>query len=136
VSKITVVPWSHLSAPVKRPEPLSTVALRSIVSDRAFLASAVTLGALTVYLDADPAAVPAFAASTIIHAFDPIIRLVQALSYPVAFLSISGGILLITVGQRHKGIAMIKWGSVGYIAMQLVPGLMAMLADVGQSMRQ
>lgn len=71
----------------------------------------------------------------IMHAFDPIIELVQGLSYPVAFLFLAGGMLLVMMGQRHKGLQMIKWAGIGYIGMQLVPALMAMLVEVGRLMK-
>ncbi|GIM44534.1 hypothetical protein DNHGIG_00830 [Collibacillus ludicampi] len=80
--------------------------------------------------------IPAQAVTTdrIIHAFDPLIHIIQALSYPVCFMSMAGGMLLITVGQRHRGINMIKWSAIGYIGMQLVPGIMSIVGDVGRSM--
>lgn len=71
----------------------------------------------------------------IVHAFDPLISVMQALAYPVSFLSISAGMLLISVGQRHRGINMIKWGAIGYIGMQIVPGIMEMVAQVGEAMK-
>jgi hypothetical protein len=76
----------------------------------------------------------AIATDRIIHAFDPLIHIIQALSYPVCFMSMAGGMLLITVGQRHRGLTMIKWSAIGYIGMQLVPGIMSIVGDVGRSM--
>jgi len=67
--------------------------------------------------------------------FDPIVELIQGISEPVAFLMLCSGMLFIMVGQRHKGLSMIKWAAVGYIGMQLAPGLMRILADVGESIR-
>lgn len=71
----------------------------------------------------------------IMHAFNPLISAMQALSYPISFLGMGTGMLLISVGQRHRGISMIKWAAIGYIGMQLVPGIMDMVAQVGDAMK-
>lgn len=68
------------------------------------------------------------------HAFQPVIALIQGVSFPIAFIMFSGGMLLIMVGQRHRGLTMIKWAAVGYVGMQLVPGLMGIVAQVGHSL--
>lgn len=65
------------------------------------------------------------------HAFGPLISAIQGLSYPVCFIGMAGGMLLVSVGQRHRGISMIKWAAIGYIGMQLVPGIMDMVSQVG-----
>lgn len=75
-----------------------------------------------------------FMTNHIIHAFWPIISLVQALAYPVSFLGMAGGMLMMSVGQRRKGLDMAKWAAIGFIGMQLVPGIMSMLMQVGHSM--
>jgi len=75
----------------------------------------------------------AFSSATLMHAFTPLITAIQALSFPVSFIGMAGGMLLVSVGQRHKGVNMIKWAAIGYIGMQLVPGLMGMVSDVGKS---
>lgn len=66
-----------------------------------------------------------------IHAMWPIISLVQGLAFPISFLGMSGGMILMSVGNRGKGIAMIKWAAIGYIGMQFVPAMMVMLHHVG-----
>jgi hypothetical protein len=71
----------------------------------------------------------------IVHAFSPLIQVMQALSYPVTFMGMAAGMLLISVGQRHRGIGMIKWAAIGYIGMQLVPGIMEMVSQVGDAMK-
>ncbi|UOY92918.1 hypothetical protein MUG87_01870 [Ectobacillus sp. JY-23] len=70
----------------------------------------------------------------IISAFDPIISLVQGVAYPVTFLMIGGGFLLIIMGQRSKGLSMIKWAAVGYIGLQFAPSIMQILVEVGKAM--
>ncbi|HDR7875924.1 hypothetical protein AB1I77_25455 [Bacillus paranthracis] len=72
----------------------------------------------------------------IIHAFDPVISLIQGISYPVAFIMISTGFLLIMTGQKHRGLSCIKWASIGYVGAQLAPALMDILVDIGKEMRK
>jgi hypothetical protein len=66
-----------------------------------------------------------------IKAFSPIVDLVQGASYPLALISISAGMLLITMGNRHKGMEFIKWGALGFIGMQFIPGIMEILMQAG-----
>jgi hypothetical protein len=85
----------------------------------------------------DPSAVASasIAGSAMKHAFAPLIQVIQTLSYPVSFIGMAAGMLLISVGQRHKGIQMIKWAAIGYVGMQLVPGIMDLVSQVGQSIQ-
>lgn len=73
-------------------------------------------------------------ADGMMHAFSPIISVIQGISYPISFIGMAAGMLLISVGQRHRGISMIKWAAIGYIGMQLVPGIMHMVSMVGDQM--
>lgn len=98
-----------------------------------------TLGALAVapivtLFKHDTAAAGAIG-ETIKRAFDPIIDLVQGVSYPVCFLMLCGGFLLVMINQKHRGMTMIKWAAIGYIGMQLAPALMDILVDIGKAMR-
>lgn len=72
----------------------------------------------------------------VIDAFEPLILLAQALSYPLTYLAIATGICLIIVGQKRRGMVFIKWASVGYILMQWLPSIMKILHDVGGAMTQ
>ena len=72
----------------------------------------------------------------IIKAFDPLIDLTMAVGYPLCYLGLISGFLFITIGQRHRGLEMIKWAAVGYIGIQFAPGIMRILAQVGTAMRQ
>lgn len=73
-------------------------------------------------------------AERILLAFQPVIDLVQGLSYPVTFalLAISWG--LIILGDKSRGMQMARTAVIGYILMQLLPGLMLVLRDVGRAM--
>lgn len=70
----------------------------------------------------------------ITHAFNPVIQLVQAIAFPLAFISISLACLLMLLGQKHKAMEIIKYATIGYLLMQLVPSLMSILHTVGQEM--
>lgn len=69
-------------------------------------------------------------------AFNPVIELLQGVAYPVAFLMISGGFIAFTLGQRSRGIEMIKWAAIGYLGLQLAPSMMEIIVEVGLAMRQ
>jgi hypothetical protein len=68
---------------------------------------------------------------TILHAFDPLIDLIQALSYPIAGVMIAGGCLFIMIGSRDKGMDMLRNASMGYILVQLSPLLLKLLVGIG-----
>jgi len=69
----------------------------------------------------------------IVNGFQPIIELIQGLSYPVGFIMISAGFLVIMTGNRQKGIHLIKWAAIGYIGMQFAPAIMTILIEVGKA---
>lgn len=71
----------------------------------------------------------------IIKAVDPIVQLIQGISYPVGFIMIAAGFLVIMTGNRQKGLNMIKWAAIGYIGMQFVPVIMALLVEVAKAMK-
>lgn len=68
-------------------------------------------------------------------AFAPVIDLAQACGYPLAFLMMTGGMLMMILGQRKRGIDMIKWAVLGYLGLQFVPVLMSIIAATAQAMR-
>lgn len=92
------------------------------------------VGAATVYVLQSSQA-HASVQDMIVKAFDPIIGLMQGISYPVAFVMLSTGFILIMMGQRHKGLHMIKWAAVGYVGLQFAPAIMRMLVEVGGAMK-
>ncbi|WP_051188272.1 hypothetical protein [Brevibacillus thermoruber] len=69
----------------------------------------------------------------IVRAFDPIIDVVQSVSYPVCFLMIVGSFLLVMIGQKSKGIAMLKWAAIGFVGVQFAPAIMKILVGVGKA---
>jgi hypothetical protein len=78
-----------------------------------------------------PVAVSDGIKNQIIHAFDPLINLVQVLSYPIGFIMVSAGCLFIMVGQKEKGMGMIQTAAIGYILVQLAPLFMKILVGIG-----
>lgn len=103
------------------------------------------LGALSILpLATKPlfAAKPALAAGTvtaaatsgamynnILHAFDPLITLVQALAYPVAMVVVLGGALFIMIGNREKGFSMMSGAGLGYVLVQMTPLVLNILVE-------
>lgn len=115
------IPWEKFWDDSKKEEPWQEIATA---------AAAVFAATMTA------APVRASVRDNIVKACWPIVDLVQGVSYPATYIMISAGVLMVIVGQKSKGLTMIKWASVGYIAMQFVPGIMEILSDVGDSMRQ
>ena len=72
----------------------------------------------------------------ITRAFNPLIDVAQAVSYPVCFLMATGSFLLIMTGNRERGLQMLKSAAIGYIGLQFVPSIMQILIEVGRAMRQ
>jgi hypothetical protein len=71
----------------------------------------------------------------LIHAFQPIIELIQGIAYPLAYITIGTGICLVIIGQKNEGFKLVKWASIGYVAAQLLPGMMKMLYEVGKGLK-
>lgn len=72
----------------------------------------------------------------IVHAFDPLIDLIQILSYPIAGVMIAGGCLMIMINQKDKGVEWIRGAAIGYIIVQLSPLLLKILVGVGGNILQ
>ncbi len=85
---------------------------------------------------AAPEAVPVIGGAIkdkIIHSFDPLIDLIQALAFPIAGVMIAGGCLFIMVGNRERGMQMLQNAAIGYILVQLSPLMLDLLVGIGQS---
>lgn len=83
-------------------------------------------------------AIPAMATSgavhaKILHAFDPLINLIQDLSYPIAGVMISLGAIYIMAGQKEQGVKFLTNAALGYILVQLAPLILSLLVGVGSS---
>ncbi|MCA1319779.1 hypothetical protein LC085_07615 [Bacillus tianshenii] len=66
---------------------------------------------------------------TMLHAFDPLITLVQALAYPVAMVVVLGGALFIMIGNREKGFSMMSSAGLGYVLVTLTPMILNILVE-------
>jgi hypothetical protein len=64
-----------------------------------------------------------------LHAFDPLIALVQALAYPVAMVVVLGGALFIMIGNKEKGFSMMQGAGLGYVLVQMTPLVLNILVD-------
>jgi hypothetical protein len=69
----------------------------------------------------------------VVHAFDPLIVLAQALAYPVAMVMLIGGALYIMIGSKEAGFKMIQRAGIGYILVQVMPLVMDLLVEVGKA---
>ncbi|RDU34703.1 hypothetical protein DRW41_22015 [Neobacillus piezotolerans] len=108
---------------------------------KAFIESTVLLPlAVTPFLKVKTAfaasAVPVTAAATtgamydkMLHAFDPLITLVQALAYPVAMVVVLGGALFIMIGNKEKGFSMMQGAGLGYVLVQMTPLVLNILVE-------
>lgn len=65
----------------------------------------------------------------VMHAFEPVIGLVQALSYPIGLVVMLGGGLFVMI-HREKGFDMIVKAGIGYILVQSLPMLMDLLVEI------
>jgi hypothetical protein len=69
----------------------------------------------------------------IVEAFMPLVDLVQALSYPIALVMLTGGSLMFMINQKDRGISLIQNASIGYILVQLMPLFMQLLVGIGNT---
>ncbi|PPA70170.1 hypothetical protein [Jeotgalibacillus proteolyticus] len=103
------------------------------------LATALIVGSVFLTALFDPTAASANAvdgmvAEKVVRAFDPVIQLVQALSYPVGLTMMLGGGLFMMIGNSERGLAMIQKAGMGYVLIQMLPLLMDLLVDIAGSM--
>ena len=132
---------------VKGGERVSLTQVEAIIMERVKLdpklfkiAGLLPLGILVASIPhhafAAPEAVPAIGGAIkdkIIHSFDPLIDLIQALAFPIAGVMIAGGCLFIMVGNRERGMQMLQNAAIGYILVQLSPLMLDLLVGIGQS---
>jgi hypothetical protein len=69
----------------------------------------------------------------IIHAFDPLIELMVSLSLPIAGVMLTGGALMIMIGQKEMGFRLIMNSALGYVLVQMSPLFIDLLAGVGSA---
>lgn len=64
-----------------------------------------------------------------LHAFDPLITLIQALAYPVAMVVVLGGAIMVMINQKEKGFSMMQTAGLGYVLVQMTPMVLNILVD-------
>jgi hypothetical protein len=79
-------------------------------------------------------AVQGVVTAKVIHAFNPLIELVQALSYPIGLVMMLGGGLFIMIGNSDRGVGMIQKAGLGYVLIQMLPLLMDLLVEIAKSL--
>lgn len=92
----------------------------------------------TFAADGVGSALPAMASTgdiyvKMVHAFDPLVNIIQALAYPVAMIVVLGGALFIMIGNKEKGFSMMQGAGLGYVLVQLTPMVLNILVSAMKS---
>lgn len=66
---------------------------------------------------------------SMLHAFDPLITLIQGLAYPIAMVVVLGGSILVMIDQKERGYGMMMGAGLGYVLVQMTPLILRILAD-------
>lgn len=103
------------------------------ITNQLFTNHAYASGAEAIPVNAVGDYVAGAAKEKIVEAFMPLVDLIQALSYPIALVMLTGGALMFMINQKDKGIGLIQNASIGYILVQLMPLLMNLLVGVGET---
>jgi hypothetical protein len=70
---------------------------------------------------------------TMLHAFDPLITLAQAIAYPICMVVVLGGALFIMIGNKEKGFTMMQSAGLGYVLVQMTPLVLNILVQAMKS---
>ncbi|MRX54718.1 hypothetical protein GJU41_12110 [Bacillus idriensis] len=68
-----------------------------------------------------------------VHAFEPIIGLIQGLSYPVALIVMLSAGIIWMIGNQDRAMTMIQRAGFGYIIVQMAPMFMKLLVEVAKA---
>ncbi|MFY0758713.1 TrbC/VirB2 family protein [Metabacillus dongyingensis] len=68
-----------------------------------------------------------------VNAFDPIVDLIQGLSYPIGIIVMMCGGIIWMIGNKEKGLGLITNAGMGYIIVQMVPLGMKLLVEVAKT---
>jgi hypothetical protein len=96
-------------------------------------AAAISLGFGDVSLAA-AGAVNGAVTAKVVQAFNPLIELARALSYPIGLVMMLGGGLFVMIGNADKGFSMIQKAGLGYVLIQMLPVLMDLLVEIAKSL--
>ena len=64
-----------------------------------------------------------------LHAFDPLIMLTQALAYPIAMVVVLGGAIMVMINQKEKGFSLMQTAGLGYVLVQMTPLVLNILVE-------
>lgn len=117
--------------------PAMVIAIPIALIVKTLPAMAATTTAVTVATQA-PVVVPVSIVSEavkekIVHAFDPLVDLMVGLSIPIAGVMVTGGALLVLIGQKDGGFKLIMNAALGYILVQLSPMFIDLLIGIGKA---
>lgn len=98
---------------------VGVTALSLTFGDVSFVAAGAVNGAVT---------------AKVVHAFEPLVELVKALSYPISLVMMLGGGLFVMVGNSDRGFGMIQKAGLGYVLVQMLPLLMDLLVEIAKSL--
>jgi hypothetical protein len=79
-------------------------------------------------------AVQGVTTAKVVAAFQPLIELVRAISYPVGLVMMLGGGLTVMIGNSDRGFSIIQKAGLGYILIQMLPMLMDLLVEIAKSL--
>ncbi|OHR74020.1 hypothetical protein HMPREF3291_05390 [Bacillus sp. HMSC76G11] len=68
-----------------------------------------------------------------VNAFEPVINLVQGLSYPIALIVMLSAGIIWMIGNQDKAMTMIQRAGFGYIIVQMAPLFMKLLVEVAKA---
>jgi len=73
-------------------------------------------------------------AAKVVRAFEPLVELVRAISYPISLTMMLGGGLFVIVGNSERGFGMIQKAGLGYVLIQMLPMLLDLLVEISKSL--
>jgi len=121
-----------MSGEYKRKKPTKKQAKKILEAGVAVTAGILALGFGDVK-SASAGTVEGIVTEKIVNAFEPLIDMVQGLSYPVGLVMMLGGGLFVMIGLQEKGFSMIQRAGMGYILIQMLPILMDLLVEIAKA---
>lgn len=113
---------------------LITGATAISITNKLFTSSAYAQGTEAITAMTTPGEyVKGAAKEKIVEAFMPLVDMIQALSYPIALVMLTGGALMFMINQKDRGVTWIQNASIGYILVQLMPLMMNLLVGIGNT---
>lgn len=70
----------------------------------------------------------------IITLFGPVVDLALGLAYPLAFVMLSIASVLMMCGQSARALQIGRGAALGYLVLQLLPALLALVRELGRAL--